>query len=104
MSSEDWAGRATDSIERMVSVVRDKAVAPAQRATRGVVFGLLASCFVLTALTLLAIGVFRGVVVLTGDAWIAYLVCGGIFVLAGGFCWSLRTRRAPKDEPGKDHR
>ncbi len=90
--SGDWAARAADTVEQAVSVVRDKAVAPAQRATRAVVFGLLAAFFLLTASTLLVIGLFRGLVVLTGDVWIAYLICGGILVAGGAFCWSLRLK------------
>jgi Putative Actinobacterial Holin-X, holin superfamily III len=98
----DWTTQAADAIERAVSVVRDKTVVPAQKATRAVVFGLLASFFLGTALTVLTIGVFRGLVILTGDAWIAYLICGGILVLGGAFCWRLRLKKPPKDKPSKD--
>jgi uncharacterized protein YacL len=94
----DWTTQAADAIEQAVRTVRDKTVVPVQRATRGVVFGLLASFFVLTAFTLLVIGAFRLVVVLTGDAWIAYLVWGGIFVIVGAFCWSRRMKRPAKDD------
>jgi Putative Actinobacterial Holin-X, holin superfamily III len=93
----DWTTQAADAIERAVAVVRDKTVVPAQKATRAVVFGLLASFFVGTALTVLTIGVFRGLVILTGDAWIAYLICGGILVLGGAFCWRLRLKKQPKE-------
>ena len=94
-TAKDWPSQATDAIENVVSVVRDKTVVPARTATKVVVYGLLASFFVLTATVLLVIGAFRGLIVLTGDVWLAYLVCGGILVLAGGFCW---TRRAPRPE------
>jgi hypothetical protein len=93
----DWTTQAADAIERAVSVVRDKTVVPAQKATRAVVFGLLAAFFVGTALTVLTIGAFRGLVILTGEAWIAYLVCGGILVVGGWFCWRLRLKK-PKDD------
>jgi hypothetical protein len=95
---DDWATRATDTVERAVSVVRDKAVAPAQRATRAVVFGILASFFVLTALVLLVVGAFRGLVVVTGDVWIAYLICGGILVVIGAFAWSRRLKPPARPE------
>ena len=81
----DWTTKVADTIEQAVTTVRDKTVVPAQRATRAVVFGLLTAFFAGTAFVLLTIGVFRGLVILTGDAWIAYLVCGGILVLAGAF-------------------
>jgi hypothetical protein len=94
----DWTTQAADAIEHAVATVRDKTVVPAQRATRAVVFGLLASFFVLTALTLLIIGLFRLVVVLTGDVWIAYVIWGGIFVIVGAFCWTRRMKRPEKDD------
>ena len=91
--ADDWPARAADTIERLVGTVRDKTVVPAQRATRAVVYGLLATFFIGTAAVLLVIGAFRGLVILTGDVWLAYLICGGILVLAGVFLWSRRLRR-----------
>jgi hypothetical protein len=92
----DWTTDAVDALEQAVATVRDKTVVPAQKASRAIVFGLLVSFFVLVAVTMLAIALFRGIVVLTGDVWLAYLILGGIFVILGAFCWSLRASR-PKD-------
>jgi hypothetical protein len=92
----DWTTQAADAIEAAVDAVRQRFVVPAQRATRAVVYGLLVAFFVTTALTLLTIGIFRGLVILTGDAWIAHLGVGGMLVLAGAFCW---TRRTKKQQP-----
>jgi hypothetical protein len=89
----DWTTQAADAIEAAVSAVRQRAVLPAQRATRAIVYGLLVTFFVLTALVLLAVGAFRGVVVLSGDVWLAYLIVGGMLVLGGTFCWSKRSRK-----------
>jgi hypothetical protein len=89
----DWTTQAADAIEAAVSAVRQRAVLPAQRATRAVVYGLLVGFFVTTALVLLVVGAFRGLVILTGDVWLAYLIVGGMLVLGGAFCWSKRTRR-----------
>jgi hypothetical protein len=94
----DWTTQAADAIEAAVSAVRQRAVLPAQRATRGLVYGLLVSFFVSTALVLLTIGAFRGLVILTGDTWLAYLIVGGMLVVGGAFCWSKRTRRATATE------
>ena len=59
-----------------------------------VVWGwLLVGFFVLTAVLMLAIALFRVLVVLTGEVWAAYLILGGIFVIAGAFVWSLRSPR-----------
>jgi hypothetical protein len=65
-----------------------------------VVYGLLAAFFVLTSLVLLIIGLFRGLVILTGEVWIAYLICGGILVLVGAFLWTLRFSKPPAEADG----
>jgi hypothetical protein len=49
---------------------------------------------------LLAVAAFRGLVELIDvfwqhEVWLAYVIAGGIFVLAGLFTW---TRRTPKNE------
>jgi Ca2+/Na+ antiporter len=92
----DWTTEAVDNIEGVVATVRDRTVAPAQRVTRAIVFGLLTTFFVLTALALFSIGIFRFVdVYLPGGVWATYLVFGGIFVAAGAFCWARRTKQPP---------
>lgn len=90
----DWTTQAADAIEAAVAAVRDRTVVPAQRATRAVVYGLLVAFFVGTALVLLTVGAFRGIVILTGETWIAYLIVGGMLVAAGAFCWSRRSTPA----------
>ena len=92
----DWTTDAVDALERVVGAVREKTVIPAQKASRAVVHGLLVAFFGVVAIFLLAIALFRGLVVLAGDVWLADLILGGIFVVGGGFCWSRRTR-PPKD-------
>ena len=65
----DWTTDAVDTLENVVAAVRDKTVVPAQKATKAVVFGLLVAFFVLTAVLMLAIALFRVLVVLTGEVW-----------------------------------
>jgi uncharacterized protein YacL len=89
----DWTTDAVDTLENVVGAIRDKTVVPAQKATKAVVFGLLVAFFVLAAVLMLAIALFRVLVVLTGEVWAAYLILGGIFVLAGAFVWTLRSSR-----------
>jgi uncharacterized protein YacL len=89
----DWTTDAVDALDKAVGLVRDKTVIPAQKASRAVVFGLVVAFFVLVAVFMLAIALFRVLVVIVGDVWLAYLILGGIFVVAGAFCWSLRTRK-----------
>lgn len=88
----DWTAEVADRIDDLVEVARDRAVEPIRTAARGVVYGLLAAFFLLTALALTGIALFRLVnVYLPGDVWAAHLVVGGIFVLAGVFSWSKRA-------------
>jgi uncharacterized protein YacL len=92
----DWTTDAVDALEQAVGLVRDKTVVPAQKASRAIVYGLLVSFFVIVAVFMLAIALFRVLVVVTGEVWLSYLILGGIFVIGGAFCWTLRTK-TPKD-------
>lgn len=94
---DDWVTQAADVIEETVATVRERTVVPVQKATRAVVHGLLVTFFVVLALALFAIGLFRGLTIATDRAWASYAILGGIFVLAGSFCWAQRTRQ-PKDD------
>ena len=93
----DWTTQAADAIKTAVAAVRDRTVVPARKATKAVVFGLLATFFVLTALVMLVVGLFRLLVILTGEVWASYVILGGIFVIGGTFCWSMRAPRAAKE-------
>lgn len=89
----DWASDAADTVEQVVSTVRDRTVEPAQAAARYIVYGLVAAVLVATALMMLAIAVFRLLNVVL-PVWASYLVLGGILVLGGVLCWALRRPRA----------
>ena len=93
----DWTTDAVDALEQAVGMVRDKTVVPAQKASRAIVSGLLVAFFVFVAVVMIAIALFRVLVVLVGDVWLAYLILGGIFVIAGAFVWTLRSPRTTKD-------
>jgi len=88
----DWTDRAADVVEQAVVLVRDRTVLPAQRAAKAVVYGLLAAFFATTAAVLLGILLFR-VLTIPLPVWAAWMVLGGIFVVAGVFCWSRRAIR-----------
>ncbi len=90
----DWTVEAADTIERAVTTVRERAVEPVQAATRAVVFGLLAGFFAASALALLAVAGFR-LLTIGVPVWAAWLILGGIFVIAGGFSWTKRS--APQE-------
>jgi thioredoxin reductase (NADPH) len=56
----DWTTEAVDTIEKVVDAVRERTVVPAHRATKMIVFGVLAACCIVPALVLLVLGAFRG--------------------------------------------
>ena len=92
----DWTTDAANAIDNAVGLVRERTVEPVQAVVRALTYGLLAALAVLPALTLTTIAVFRLLVIATnGRVWAAWLGLGGIFVLAGWFCWSKRNPRKP---------
>jgi hypothetical protein len=93
----DWTTQTADAVEKAVVLVRDKTVVPAERGARMFVYGLLTAFFALTAFLLLGVMVFR-VLVIFMPVWAAWLVVGGIFVIAGGFCWALRSKKGDEVE------
>ena len=97
--SEEWSNRAIDAVDSVVDVVHDKVVRPALIAGRAVVFGVLIAFVALTVLTLLAIGLVRllDVYAFGERVWASDALLGVIFCGAGGFLWSLRTRRRASD-------
>jgi hypothetical protein len=97
----EWSAETAENIETVVGAVRDRTVRPAQGVTKAIVFGLLTTFFIVTALALFSIGAFRAVdVYLPAGVWATYLIFGGIFVLSGMFCWARRTKRKPPMDRG----
>jgi hypothetical protein len=88
----DWTTQAADAVEKAVVLVRDKTVVPAERGSRFAIYGFLVAFFALTAFALVAILLFR-VLTIFVPVWAAWLILGGIFIIAGGFCWTLRTKK-----------
>jgi hypothetical protein len=89
--SPDWATRTADSIERVVTTVRDRTTRPLLVAGRAIVFGLLAVVVGVAAVVLLSITVVRVLVILTDRAWLADLILGVLFVIAGFVLLWLRS-------------
>jgi hypothetical protein len=91
----DWTVQAADTIEGLVTSVRNKTTVPLTTVARGVVYGILAAFAGGTALVVLAIALVRLVDVLTGagNVWIAHLITGTVFTLIGVLCWRLRRPR-----------
>jgi uncharacterized membrane protein YesL len=101
-TGDDWAVQAADTIERVVTGVRDKTTVPVVTLARVIVFGLLAATMAAVALVLFSVGLVRVVdTYLTGPfdsharaVWVTEAGLGGIFTLVGLFLWS--RRRAPQ--------
>jgi hypothetical protein len=93
----NWAADIADSIERVVGTVRDRTTKPLVRASRALVFGLLAAVLGVIAVILLVIIATRAVQALL-DIWLrhemsvylSYLIVGGIICLGGAFVLSKR--------------
>ena len=89
--SNDWPRQATDTIERLVTTVRDRATGPAITVIRAVVFGVMAIFLGILAIVLLAIASVRLLdSYLPGKVWAAHLATGGLFSLAGTLLFSKR--------------
>jgi len=89
----DWSMQAADAVESVVGLVRDKTAVPARSAAKTVVYGIFVGFIAVVVAIMGFIGLFRLVdVYLPGGVWATYLLFGGIFVIAGGFCWSRRNR------------
>ncbi len=99
-SSADWVTQLVGLIERVVGALNSKATRPAIKVVRALVYGVIAACFAVMALILLAIAAVRLLVIATGalfnheQAWLAEFVVGAGFVLAGFFLLARRHARA----------
>jgi hypothetical protein len=94
---DDWPAQAADTIVRVVGQVRDKTTGPAETAAKAIVYGLLAgllgtACLVMVAI--MAVRILDNYVVGEDNTWLAHLIVGTAFTLAGLYMWS--RRRAPE--------
>jgi hypothetical protein len=88
---DDWTVQAADRIEGLVTSVRDKTTVPLTTAARGIVYGLLVAFAAAVAMVLFAIAGVRILdIILPSGIWVAYLVLGMVFVLAGVLAWRKR--------------
>lgn len=94
----DWPVQAADAIERLVGNVRDKTTGPAITAARWVVYGTFAAIVGLVVAIMVAIAGVRALDNYLPDAWVgedhtwvAHLVVGSVFTIAGMVAWSKRS-------------
>jgi hypothetical protein len=94
----DWPVQAADTIEQVVSTVRDRAVAPVLTAARAVVYAFVGVVLILAAALLLIIGLIRLLDnYLPGDVWVVYFLLGGVFVIAGLILWTQKGHATISD-------
>ena len=92
----EWSDTAVETIEKVVVGIRDKAVVPAERASRMIVFGLFVTLLALVAFTLLLVGLHR-LLGIPLPIWAAWMVEGMILAILGYFVWRQRSRFAQGD-------
>src|SRR3954467_7199433 len=90
LTDPNWAPKLADTIERVVTGLRDKTTARVLTAYRAVIFGVIALFGGVVAIVLLIVGLFRGVQALLdigldhhNSVWISYLAVGALFTAAG---------------------
>ena len=89
----DWTTDAADAIDTRSALVRERTVEPVQAVARVVIYGLLAALIVdpgdrdarRSPRSAASSSLDQG------NVWAAWLTLGGIFVVAGWFCWSKRN-------------
>lgn len=85
----DWAAEAAGRIEAVVAAVRAKTVDRAVVLARLLVFGFVGAVMGLTGLILVVILAVRALdTVLPRSVWLADMVLGCLFVVAGLVLWS----------------
>jgi hypothetical protein len=89
----DLPTRGADLVDRLVELVRDKAVNPLTLATRAIVFGIIIFAASVVVISLLSISLVRFLTIyaFNGRVWLSDLVVGAIFVIVGMVAWSRRS-------------
>jgi hypothetical protein len=94
----DLPVRATDWVESLVTLLRDRTVRPLTLVARAIVFGIIVLAASVVSLTLVAIAIIRLLTVYAfdGRVWLSDLVVGVLFVAAGAasYTWGRRSNRS----------
>jgi hypothetical protein len=106
-SSEDWPAQMADSIVGVVGAVRDKTTGPALTVARAVVYGTFAGVVAVAAVVLFVIAAVRVLDVYLPAAvfgedhtWLAHLLLGLLFTIAGIVLW-LKRRPRPAEQTAR---
>jgi hypothetical protein len=84
--------RATDLVDTLVTLLRDKTVRPLTLATRAIVFGIIVFAASVVTVVLVSIALIRVLTVYAfdGRVWLSDLVVGLLFVALGIVSWAMR--------------
>lgn len=90
----DFAERTVDTIDSVVTTIREKTVDPLVKLTRIVVYGILVLIALVLVAVLGSIALVRllDVYAFGNRVWISYFIIGGIFTIVGLLLWSKRTK------------
>ena len=99
----DWTDKATETVEALVLTVKEKTTVPATTVARAVVYGLVIAALGVVALVVVSIAAVRFLTVylpvgrVRGHhrVWVADVILGLFFTLAGLLCWSRRGTKEP---------
>jgi hypothetical protein len=90
LTDPNWAPKLADSVERIVTQVRDKTTKPVLTILRALIFGVVIGVSAVLALALAVIALVRVVTMLfdlavahAAAVWITYLTLGGLFSILG---------------------
>ena len=93
-AGSDWTVQAADTIDSVVTTIRDKTVLPVTKIARILVYGTLVGLLGLVALILIAVLSVRVLAVYlpfhvglshARSVWVAHAIVGGLFVIIGWF-------------------
>lgn len=98
LTDPNWATETTDTVVRLVDQVRNQTTTKVVYTARGLVFGLIAAILGLFILTILLVGLMRGLQSLLelGMSWaqavyVSYFVVGAILSVVGLVLFSKRN-------------
>ncbi|MGA8724198.1 MAG: hypothetical protein WB565_04105 [Acidimicrobiales bacterium] len=97
----DLPVKATERIDQLVDLLRDKSVRPLTLAARAIMFGVIVFAATVVTVTLLSITFVRILTVYAfdGRVWLSDLVVGLLWVTAGLLLWWQRTARGAEAGP-----
>lgn len=91
----DMADKVGESVESLVTGLREKTILPAEKVIRGLSLSIALTLVTLSILPMICIGLIRVLTYYVGEeqVWAAYWGTGAVFLATGGFLWTIRNRK-----------